>query len=180
MTMTGPCASATPRMTTCTQGLILVAVLLLSSCATSTLTPPVTERPQPEVTTLPQPPATPPPATPDPSIVQPAPLPPPVTTTPAPPSPPPAATPSSTLLASVDTAIAAGELERAAALCERALRISPRDAVVWYRLATIRFRQQRYGEAVNTAQRALSFAGGNAALTRDINRLLQQANAQLN
>jgi cytochrome c-type biogenesis protein CcmH/NrfG len=83
-------------------------------------------------------------------------------------------------MASVDTAIAAGELERAAALCERALRISPRDAAVWYRLASIRYQQQRYGEAADTARRALSFAGGNAALSRDINRLLQQANSRLN
>jgi hypothetical protein len=174
---TGADTSAATRMTTWTQGLLLASALLLGACSTATLTPPVTEQPQPEVITLPQPPAA-PPVTPEPP---PAPTaPPPVSRTPLPPSQPPAATPSSTLLASVDTAIAAGELERAAALCERALRISPRDAVVWYRLATIRFRQQRYSETVDTAQRALSFAGGNAALTRDINRLLQQANAQLN
>lgn len=161
------------------QAVAISAALVLTSCATSTLTPPVSGRPQqPEVTELPQPPTTPPPTSTQPEVVQPAPVPQ-VTTPTAPPAPPPA-TPSSTLLASVDSAIAQGELERAAALCERALRISPRDAMVWYRLATIRYRQRRYSDAVNTAQRALSFAGNNAALTRDINRLLQQANSQLN
>ncbi len=89
----------------------------------------------------------------------------------------PAATPTSTLLTSVDVAIAAGQLEQAAALCERALRISPRDGQIWYRLASIRFQQQRYADAVGFAQRALSFAGSDSALTRDSNQLLARANA---
>jgi len=89
----------------------------------------------------------------------------------------PAATPVSTLLASVDAAIAAGQLEQAAALCERALRISPRDGHLWYRLASIRYQQQRYADAVGFAQRALSFAGADRALTQDSNQLLARASA---
>jgi hypothetical protein len=86
----------------------------------------------------------------------------------------PAGTPASTLLASVDQAIADGDLERAAAVSERALRISPRDAYLWYRLASIRYQQQRYGEAEGFARRALSFAGNDGDLSREINNLLGQ------
>ncbi|HHX81911.1 MAG TPA: tetratricopeptide repeat protein [Pseudomonadaceae bacterium] len=65
----------------------------------------------------------------------------------------------------------AGDLERAAALSERALRIAPREALLWYRLAEIRYRQQRYDEALGFAQRAQSLAGSNSGLQRDSVRL---------
>jgi len=87
-------------------------------------------------------------------------------------SPPAPASPVATLMASVDTAVAAGELEQAAALCERALRISPRDGYVWYRLASIRFQQQRYSDADGFARRALGFAGGDRGLVQAIDSLL--------
>jgi len=100
------------------------------------------------------------------------------------PSPPPVetappATPASTLLVSVDQAIAAGELDRAAALCERALRISPRDGRLWYKLATIRYMQDRHSDAQGFARRALSFAGADAQLARDSNALLTRINTEL-
>lgn len=96
---------------------------------------------------------------------------------PASPPPAPPATPSSTLLASVQAAITAGDLERGAALSERALRISPRDAQLWYQLAIIRYRQNRMDEAAGTARRALSFVGNDQILRRQINLLLQQTAA---
>ncbi|MDO9317911.1 MAG: tetratricopeptide repeat protein [Gammaproteobacteria bacterium] len=86
--------------------------------------------------------------------------------------PPTPASPVATLMASVDTAVAAGELEQAAALCERALRISPRDGYVWYRLASIRFQQQRYSDADGFARRALGFAGGDRGLVQAIDSLM--------
>jgi len=86
------------------------------------------------------------------------------------------ATASSTLLASVDAAIAADDLERAAAIAERALRISPRDASIWYRLASIRYQQQHYVDARGLATRALSYAGNDASLRQQIDDLLQQLN----
>lgn len=92
------------------------------------------------------------------------------------PDPSPPATASSTLLASVDAAMAAGDLERAAAVSERALRISPRDATIWYRLASIRYQQQNYADARGLATRALSHAGGDALLEQQINDLLQRLN----
>ena len=75
-------------------------------------------------------------------------------------------------MASVDAAVAAGELEQAAALCERALRISPRDGDVWYRLASIRFQQRRYADADGFARRALSFAGADRGLVQATDNLL--------
>jgi hypothetical protein len=92
------------------------------------------------------------------------------------PAPPAPATASSTLLASVDAAIAANDLERAAAIAERALRISPRDATIWYRLASIRYKQQHFADARGLASRALSFAGNDALLRQQIDDLLQQLN----
>jgi len=93
---------------------------------------------------------------------------------PALPPEPPAPTASSTLLAEVDQAIAANELDRAAALCERALRISPRDGLLWYKLATIRYLQGRHADARGFVQRSLSLAGSNAQLVRDGNSLLER------
>ncbi|HDZ08189.1 tetratricopeptide repeat protein [Pseudohongiella sp.] len=86
------------------------------------------------------------------------------------------ATASSTLLASVDAAIAAGDLERAAAVSERALRISPRDAIIWYRLADVRYRQQQYADARGLARRALSYAGSDALLRQQISDFIEQLN----
>jgi len=83
--------------------------------------------------------------------------------------------PASSLLASVDQALAAGELERASALCERALRISPRDGYLWYRLANIHYRQQNYSEAIGFARRALSYAGSDRELLDAGNTLIEQA-----
>lgn len=83
-------------------------------------------------------------------------------------------TASGRLLQSVDAAIAQGDLERAAALCERALRISPRDALLWYRLAGIRAQQGRTDEAQGFAQRALSFSRQDAQLERQIQTLLNE------
>jgi hypothetical protein len=90
----------------------------------------------------------------------------------APPPPQSPPLPTAALLAQIDTAMAAGEVARAGALAERALRITPRDPQTWYTLANIQFQQRRYADAEGSAQRALSFAGNNAALVRRINALL--------
>jgi hypothetical protein len=154
---------------------LLVCSVALASC--TSLQPP--QEPAP-VENRDVPPA-PPPVLPPPSS---RPLPPPETPSVEPvepetaPPPPRAATPSSTLLASVDAAMAAGQLEQAAALCERALRISPRDGHVWYRLATIRYQQARFTDAAGLARRAMSFAGPDAKLAQDSQRLLQQAESR--
>lgn len=80
--------------------------------------------------------------------------------------------PTGTLLTSARSAAQAGELERAAAITERALSISPRDPVVWYELARIRSLQQRYSEADGLARRALSMVGSDQRLRREIEALI--------
>lgn len=88
------------------------------------------------------------------------------------PAPRPSAT--SSLMQSVDQAISSGELERAAAITERALRISPRDADMWLRLAEIRLMQQRFDEAKGLVQRAQRFISGDPALDVRAASLLEQ------
>jgi hypothetical protein len=149
-----------------------VSLCLLTACASvvPSQPPAPVERSEPAQTSRPETPPEPfvgPPAADSAPVIRP--------TTPAPePVAPAPATPASTLMASVDDAIASGDLERAAALADRALRISPRDAYLWYQRARISYQQQRYNEAHGFARRALSFAGSDATLTRDINLLLEQ------
>lgn len=52
-----------------------------------------------------------------------------------------------------------GKLNQAAALLERALRIQPRDAWLWYQLADVRLRQKRYPQAESLARKSISLAG---------------------
>ena len=95
------------------------------------------------------------------------------------PGPPPArATPTSTLMNSVNDAVSAGDLEGAAAVAERALRISPRDAEMWLRLAEIRYSQGRLGEADGFARRASGLAGTDRVLQQRIDGLLQTISNQ--
>lgn len=144
--------------------LLLVSVSLLAACASYVpvnKTPAPVERSEPDTEAAPDlvgppvPSATQRPQTPLPQETAPA-------------------TASSTLLASVDAAMAEGDLERAAAVSERALRISPRDAVIWYRLATIRYQQQQYADARGLARRALSYAGTDSSLRQQINDFLDR------
>jgi hypothetical protein len=107
----------------------------------------------------------------------PSPLPAPVPVAPAPstsmPMPGMPATPEAALLMEVDAALAAGDMERAAAVAERAVRIAPRDANLWYRLASIRARQGRTDEAAGIARRALSFAAPDSPVARQIDEFLR-------
>jgi hypothetical protein len=94
---------------------------------------------------------------------------------PRPVAPPPAA--ATPLDADITAAMQGGDFERAAALTERALRIRPRDAALWYNLASIRFNQGRAPEAEGHAQRALSFSTDTAQRSA-IEALLAQIRAQ--
>jgi len=83
------------------------------------------------------------------------------------------ATAEAALLMEVDAALAAGDLERAAAVAERAVRIAPRDANLWFRLASIRARQGRTDEAAGIARRAQSFATPESPVARQIDEFLR-------
>lgn len=59
-----------------------------------------------------------------------------------------------------------GDWSGAAILLERALRIEPRNAMVWSRLANIRFDQQSWSKAVQLAAKSNTLAVGDIDLKR--------------
>lgn len=54
-----------------------------------------------------------------------------------------------------------GETEQAAALLERALRIEPRNSILWHNLAGVRLNQQDWQRAANLAAKSNTLAGDN-------------------
>jgi predicted Zn-dependent protease len=58
----------------------------------------------------------------------------------------------------------AGQFEQAAAALERALRLEPRNAMLWHRLARLRLSQGQWQTAVDLAAKSNSLAGGNGDL----------------
>ncbi len=71
-----------------------------------------------------------------------------------------------------------GDLERAASKLERALRIQPGNARLWYQLARIRLQQEQPGLAEELAKKSLSLAGGQADLIRQNWSLIARARYQ--
>ena len=84
---------------------------------------------------------------------------------------------TSSLLAKVDIQEGAQNWERAAALLERALRIEPRNAQVWHRLAQVRLQQGQYHLAESLAQKSNALARDDVQLQEKNTRLLKQARA---
>ena len=68
------------------------------------------------------------------------------------------------LLAEADLAGAAGDQSRAAASIERALKVEPRNAWLWHRLAQVRLDQGQLRNAENLAARSRALAPGDAVL----------------
>ncbi len=79
------------------------------------------------------------------------------------------------LLSDAETLAEAGNLAAAAASLERALRIDPRNARLWNRLAHIRLKQGRYALAANLAAKSISLAAGDPELLRDNRNIIGQA-----
>lgn len=100
--------------------------------------------------------------------------PPPSAAPPAPPAPRPPAPPpeisrqgNQAVVALLDSAsqyVKSGELDKAAASLERALRIEPRNAGIWHDLAQIRLHQHQYQQAESLATKSNSLAGSNNSL----------------
>lgn len=65
--------------------------------------------------------------------------------------------------------------EQAAALLERALRIEPRNARLWHRLAKIRLQQGRYAMAESLAQKSNALAKGDEVLKQHNAELIEAA-----
>ena len=72
---------------------------------------------------------------------------------------------------------AAGKLTNAAATLERALRIEPRNPRLWQQLARVRLQQADYAQAESLAARSNSFAGGDAPLRAQNQRIIDEARA---
>lgn len=74
----------------------------------------------------------------------------------------------------------AGNMARAGQRLERALRMAPRDAGLWHRMAVVRFEQGRYQQAERMAQRSLQLgAGGASALALENWRVIAAAREAL-
>lgn len=79
------------------------------------------------------------------------------------------------LLAESDQRRRAGDPEAAAAALERALRIAPRDPLLWHRLAGVRLAQRYWNQADNLARKSLSLSGNDRRLQAANWRLIAQA-----
>lgn len=89
---------------------------------------------------------------------------------------------SSAVLALMNEAQAArdsGNLEGAAVALERALRVQPRSALLWYRLAELRLQQEKPQMAVDLALKSKLLAGSDRALVRQNWALIAQAKHSL-
>lgn len=73
---------------------------------------------------------------------------------------------------------AAGRLPAAAANLERALRIEPRNAVLWHQLARVRLDEGQSAQAEQLATKANSLAGNDNGLRAENWRLIGHARAQ--
>lgn len=73
-----------------------------------------------------------------------------------------------------DEALDRGEPEQAASLLERALRIEPRNAGLWLRLARTRLALDDYDEAEQLARRAISLVPGHTELQARAWRLISE------
>ena len=89
--------------------------------------------------------------------------------------------PSTAVVALLDTArqqTRAGKLDNAAATLERALRLEPRNAELWTRLAEVRLQQGQLDQAAGLAAKSNNLAGNNAGLiTRNL-KIIEQVRAR--
>jgi len=82
------------------------------------------------------------------------------------------------LLADAEESIQQGKSFEAVATLERALRISPRNPIVFYKLATVRLGQGRFKLAENLAKKSELLAEGNTALKQKNWLLIADARQQ--
>lgn len=154
---------------------LIGAALLLSLAAACAPVERVPDRPP----TTEIPPPVPPPAPPSPTLPVPAPVPdlPPGTVEPAPPvrTAPPVSAAGATLLSESRAHQAAGRYELAAASLERALRIEPRQPLLWLELGELRLREGDYVQAESLGRRALSLSVGDSTIRERAEKLITDA-----
>ena len=89
---------------------------------------------------------------------------------------------SPAVVALLDTAqldMETGRSESAAATLERALRLEPKNDMLWHRLALIRQQQQQWQQVLSLAQKSNSLAAGDRHLQLQNWRLIAEACKQL-
>ncbi len=107
----------------------------------------------------------------------------PMQTTPLPVAPRAAAPQSPAVVALLDNAdrqAGSGKLDAAAAALERALRIEPRNALLWQRLADIRLRQQQPDQAESLALKSNTLAVGDTGTQADNWRIIAKSRRMRN
>ncbi|MEN8264340.1 MAG: tetratricopeptide repeat protein [Nitrospirota bacterium] len=71
--------------------------------------------------------------------------------------------------------VSAGQLEKASASLERALRIEPRNPALWQELARVRLGQGQYRQAENLAAKSNALSRGNKRMRAENWRIIGQA-----
>lgn len=79
------------------------------------------------------------------------------------------------LLEQADSLAASGQLDRAAASVERGLRIAPKDASLWQKLARIRLEQGEYHQAESLAKKSMALARGRPGMIADNWKIIASA-----
>ena len=74
-----------------------------------------------------------------------------------------------------DGLIGQGKLKQAAQTLEQGLRIAPKDALLWSKLARVRLLQGRKSQAKSLATKSNSLARGNQGIIRQNNRIIAEA-----
>lgn len=153
----------------------VIGALLLAACVPPDLGAPEPKtrapvsRPEPLPVPAPTTPLPPPVElpTPGPGAVEPPP--PPVRTV------PPVSAAGASLLSESRAHQAAGRYELAAASIERALRIEPRQPILWLELGDLRLREGDYAQAESLGRRALSLAVGDPTIEARAEKLISDA-----
>lgn len=83
------------------------------------------------------------------------------------------------LVDQAQTQWSAGELEAAGASLERALRIEPRNPVLWQELARVRLYQGQYRQTENLAAKSNALAGDDKRLRSENWRIIGEARSRL-
>lgn len=73
----------------------------------------------------------------------------------------------------------AGQLNEAAAALERAMRVEPRNGILWYRLALLRLKQQKPKEAIQLALKSISLSKNNKRVVASDWRIIYEARLRL-
>jgi tetratricopeptide (TPR) repeat protein len=82
------------------------------------------------------------------------------------------------LLEDAETKMASGDKASAAATLERALRLEPKNAMLWHRLGLLRLQQKNWQQAINLAKKSNSLAAGDYSLQAANWKLIAQANSR--